>query len=90
MSRRRLITAGMLISGQQELGEIRIQQAVNFPLWENLRLGRDFSYLEKLGNKLPLTTGSFLAVVARKRITPPYLSNYPYLCWSTNRPEFTF
>jgi hypothetical protein len=56
-----------------------------FPPWKNLRLARCYSYLEKLGNKLPLSTGSFLAVVARKRITPPYLSNYPYLCWSTRR-----
>jgi hypothetical protein len=85
MIRRRFITAGMLISGQQELVEIRSHQAVYFPPWKNLRLARYYSYLEKLENKLPLATGSFLAVVARKRITPPYFSNYPYLCCSTRR-----
>jgi hypothetical protein len=85
MIRRRLITAGMLISGQQELVEIRIRQAVTSPLGKISAWRAIILNLEKLGNKLPLSTGSFLAVVARKRITPPYLSNYPYLCWSTRR-----
>jgi len=56
-----------LISGHQELGEIRTCQAVYFPPWKNRHLVRSYPYLENLGNKLHLATGAFLAVAARKR-----------------------
>jgi len=68
----RFLTPGelrRLLSSHPELANIRTRQAVYFPPWKNRRLVRYYPYLEKLGNKLNLPTGAFLAVVARKRIT---------------------
>jgi len=68
----RFITPGKLkhlLSGHPELVNIRTRQAVYFPPWTNRHLMRYYPYLEKLGTKLNLSTGAFLAVVARKRIT---------------------
>ena len=60
-----------LISGHQELMEIRTRQAVYFPPWKNRHLVRYYPYMENLGNTLNLATGAFLAVVARKWIRRP-------------------
>jgi ubiquinone/menaquinone biosynthesis C-methylase UbiE len=69
----RFLTPGelrRLLSSRPELADIRSRQAVYFPPWKNRRLVRYYPYLENLGNKLKLATGAFLAVVARKWITP--------------------
>ncbi|MCK9375587.1 MAG: class I SAM-dependent methyltransferase [Syntrophobacterales bacterium] len=58
---------GRLLSGRQELVNIRTRQAVYFPPWKNRRLVRYYPYLEKLGKKLNLSTGAFLAASARKK-----------------------
>jgi ubiquinone/menaquinone biosynthesis C-methylase UbiE len=66
----RFITPGelrRLLSSQPELADIRIRQAVYFPPWQNRRLLCYYPYLEKLGQKLNLSTGAFLAAGARKR-----------------------
>jgi ubiquinone/menaquinone biosynthesis C-methylase UbiE len=57
------------LSGHPELADIRTRQAVYFPPWKNRHLLLYYPYLEKLGNKLNLVTGAFLAAVARKRPT---------------------
>lgn len=57
---------GRWLSGHQELTVIRSRQAVYFPPWANRHLLRSYPYLEKLGNKLNLGIGAFLAVVALK------------------------
>lgn len=57
-----------LLSSQPELADIRTRQAVYFPPWKNRHLVRYYPYLEKLGNKLNLLTGAFLAASARKKI----------------------
>jgi len=65
----RFITPGelwRLISGHPELTDICARRAVYFPPWRNRRLLHYYPYLEKLGNKLNLSTGAFLAVAARK------------------------
>jgi ubiquinone/menaquinone biosynthesis C-methylase UbiE len=56
-----------LLSGHPELADIRTRQAVYFPPWKNRHLLRYYPYLEKLGNKLNLSTGAFLAASARKK-----------------------
>jgi ubiquinone/menaquinone biosynthesis C-methylase UbiE len=70
----RFITPGelwRLLSSHPELADIRTRRAVYFHPWQNRRLVRYYPYLERLGHKLNLATGAFLAVVARKWITPP-------------------
>jgi len=77
----RFITPGRLwhlLSGQPELADIRTRQAVYFPPWKNRRLICYYPYLEKLGNALNLSTGAFLAAVAKKWVTVPHPpDNYP-------------
>jgi ubiquinone/menaquinone biosynthesis C-methylase UbiE len=65
----RFITPGelwRLLSNHPELADIRACQAVYFPPWKNRYLLPYYPYLEKLGNKLNLSTGAFLAASARK------------------------
>jgi ubiquinone/menaquinone biosynthesis C-methylase UbiE len=60
-----------LLSSHPGLADLRTRQAVYFPPWKNRHLVRYYLYLEKLGNKMNLATGAFLAVVARKWFTRP-------------------
>ncbi|MEW6385998.1 MAG: class I SAM-dependent methyltransferase [Thermodesulfobacteriota bacterium] len=70
----RFLTAkelGRLLTGSQELAEIRSRWAVYFPPWAHRRLVRYYPYLESLGDRLNLASGAFLAAVARKKINLP-------------------
>jgi ubiquinone/menaquinone biosynthesis C-methylase UbiE len=57
-----------LLSGQPELANIRMGQAVYFPPWGNYRLFEYYSYLENLGARLNLPFAAFLMAAATKRV----------------------
>lgn len=60
-----------LLQSQPELTDIHIRQAVHFPPFQNRSLLSLYPFLERLGRKLSLPTGAFMAVGARKK--PPVL-----------------
>ena len=57
-----------LLAGQPELANIRMRRAVYFPPWGNRYFMPYYNKLEKLGARLNLPTGAFLAAAATKRI----------------------